>query len=123
MGQPRRFSSRDRQRLERARDHYLRYCYRNRTAARATEFAAYIGVTAPYLSRFVTLVTRTSVREFLRQSQLAYAVQLLRSTPLSVDEIALASAFGTPATFYRCFVAAYGKTPAALRYDMAEVTK
>jgi AraC-like DNA-binding protein len=98
-----RFTYRDRQRIERAAEHYLRGCYRARTAARASEFASYLGVTAPYLSRFVSATAATSVREFLRRRQLVYAEQLLRTTPLSVESIAIASAFGTPATFYRCF--------------------
>jgi AraC-like DNA-binding protein len=114
----RRFTHRDRQRLERARDHYLHACYRERTAARASEFAAHLGVTAPYLSRLVTAVARIPVREFLRRRQLEYAEQLLHTTPLPISEIALASAFGTPSTFYRCFTAAYGSTPAAFREVM-----
>lgn len=113
--QPRLFTHRDRQRLERARDHYLNYCYQKQTAARASEFASYLGVTTSYLSRLVALVARVSVRDFLRRTQLEYAEQLLRSTPLPVDSIAIASAFGTPSTFYRCFVAAYGATPSEYR--------
>ena len=104
--------------MERARDHYLRDCYRKRTAARAEEFASYLGVTAGYLSRLVTLVAGTTVHDFLRQSQLAHAANLLRSTPLSVDAIAIASAFGTPSTFYRCFVGAYGATPSEYRREL-----
>ena len=111
----RQFTDADRLRLDRARDHYLRECYRKRTAARAEEFASYLGVTAAYLSRFATLVSGTPVRDFLRQSQLAHAADLLMRTPLPVDEIAIASGFGTPSTFYRCFVAAYGTTPAEYR--------
>jgi AraC-like DNA-binding protein len=109
------FSSRDRRRLERAADLYLRWCYRNRTAARVTEFAEVLGWTQSYLSRFVAAVAGLPVRDYLRRRQLAYAAYLLRATPLSNREIALASAFGTPSTFYRCFVAGYGSTPAMYR--------
>ncbi|HEX3581729.1 MAG TPA: helix-turn-helix domain-containing protein [Thermoanaerobaculia bacterium] len=112
------FRYRDRQRIERAAEHYLRACYRARTAARASEFASYLGVSAPYLSRLVAAAAATPVREFLRRRQLAYAEQLLRSTPLSVAHIAIASAFGTPATFYRCFAKAFGDTPASYREVM-----
>lgn len=114
----RHFTHRDRQRLERARDHYLRSCYREQSAARASEFAFRVGVSAAYLSRFVSAVAGMPVRDFLRRPQLAYAEQLLRATPLTVNEIAIASAFGTPSTFYRCFAAAYGSTPAAFREVM-----
>jgi AraC-like DNA-binding protein len=117
--QPRRFTHRDLQRLERARDHYLKYCYRKQTAARASEFASYLGVTTSYLSRLVFLVARVSVRDFLRRTQLVYAERLLLSTPLSVDAIAIASGFGTPSTFYRCFAAAYGTSPTEYRRSSA----
>lgn len=112
------FSHRDRVRLDRAADHYLQTCYRNRTAARATEFAAVLQLTQPYLSRFVAAITRLPVRDYLRRRQLAYAEYLLRATPIVVDEVAVASGFGDPSTFYRCFKAAYGRTPSAYRREV-----
>jgi AraC-like DNA-binding protein len=116
----RRFSHRDRQRLERAADLYLRQCYRSREAARATEFASFLGVTSPYLGRVVPEIVGMPVREFLRRRQLSYAADLLHATPAPIEDIARGSAFGTASTFHRCFVAAYGVTPAAYR---REVTK
>jgi len=112
------FTPRDRRRLERAADHYLRACYRSGTAARVTEFAAVLDLTQPYLSRFVAAITGLPVRDYLRQRQLAYAAYLLQATPLSVRQIAIASAFGAPSTFYRCFQAAYDKTPAVYRREV-----
>lgn len=108
------------QRLERAREHYLEECYHGRTAARVSEFAVFLGVTQPYLSRIVPEIAGLSVRDFLRARQLARAADLLRSTPLRIDQVAIESAFGTPSTFHRCFVRAFRKTPAAYR---EEVTK
>jgi AraC-like DNA-binding protein len=112
---PKQFTHRDRQRLERAAEHYLRDCYRRRTAARVSEFADSLDLTQAYLSRVVALMTGMPVRDFLRERQLHYAASLLRATPLSVREIALASAFGTVSTFHRCFVTAFDLTPAAYR--------
>jgi AraC-like DNA-binding protein len=109
------FSRRDRRRLDRAADHYLHACYRNRTAARVTEFAAVLELTQPYLSRFVAAVTGLPVRDYLRQRQLAYTEYLLQATPLPVDKVAVASGFGDSSTFYRCFKAAYGSTPSVYR--------
>jgi AraC-like DNA-binding protein len=117
---PKRFTHRDRQRLERAGDHYLRACYRQRTAARASELAAFLGVTPPYLSRIVSAILGVTARDFLRRRQLAYAAERLRTTRLSIHELALASAFGTASTFHRCFVSVYGITPGAYR---RQVTK
>lgn len=59
-----------------------------------------------------------SLRDFLRKQQLAYAGQLLRTTPLPAEEIALRCGFGTVATFYRWFRAAHGTTPGAFREVM-----
>lgn len=105
----------DRRRLERAADLYLHACYQSQTAARAKEFAEYLRITRPHLSRRAPQLTGLSIRDFLRSRQLAYAKHLLCTTPLSVDQIAVACAFGTPWTFYRCFRAAFGTTPAIYR--------
>jgi AraC-like DNA-binding protein len=105
----------DRHRLKRAADLYLHSCYGTRTAARADEFAAFLGIARPHLSRLAPQILGMSLHDFLRGRQLEHAKVLLRSTPLSVDEVALASAFGTPWTFYRSFRTAFGVTPAQYR--------
>jgi AraC-like DNA-binding protein len=110
----------ERARLVRSAVLYLAHCYRTRTAARTDEFAAFLGVSRPYLSRHIQERLGVSPLDFLRRQQLDYARRLLATTPLSIDEIAVASAFGTPWTFYRCFKSAYGTTPAQYR---REVTK
>jgi AraC-like DNA-binding protein len=118
-GKPRKSSARsrdaDRRRFERAAELYLHACYGTKTAARAEEFAAFLRLTRPYLSRIVPDLIGMPLRDYLRGQQLAYAQHLLRTMPLTVDEIALASAFGTPWTFYRCFKAAFGMTPTEYR--------
>src|ERR1051325_1001537 len=114
------YSHRDRQRVERAADLSVARCYRDRTAARVSEFAEVLGVARPYLSRIIPAISGLSVRDFLRRRQLAYAAHLLRSTPASVQEIGIASAFGTASTFHRCFVAAFGKTPGEYRKQGAD---
>ena len=112
---PRILTHAHRQRLERSSDHYLQVCYRKKTAARASEFASYLGVTPEYLSFIVRQLTGKTPRNFLRAKQLLYAEQLLRVTPLLVEEIALSSGFGTTGTFYRCFQAKHGMPPGAFR--------
>lgn len=105
----------DRQRLERAAALYLRDCYRRRTAARVSEFAAYLDLTTAHLSRTASAIVGMSLRDFLRAKQIAYAGQLLRTTPLTIEEIAVRCGFGTASTFYRWFTAAHGTTPGAFR--------
>ena len=103
------------QRLDRASDLYLQDCYRTKTAVRASEFAASLGVTHSYLSGMVRQLTGMTLIEYLRAKQLRYAEQLLQVKQLTVEEIAVRSGFGTPATFYRYFGAKHGMTPTAFR--------
>jgi AraC family transcriptional regulator len=112
---PRTFTHAHRQRLERAVAHYLRDCYRKATAARASEFAASLGLTSTYLSRIAPDILGMPLRDFMRQQQIAYAVQLLKTTPLPSKEIALRCGFGTVSTFHRWFRSAYDETPGAFR--------
>lgn len=112
---PRRFTTAHLRRLERATDVYLGDCYRKRTAARTSELAHFLGVHPHYISTIAPKILGKPLRIFLREKQLAMAVKLLRRTPLTVDEIAVRCAFGTPSTFYRWFVSAYQVTPAAFR--------
>lgn len=113
----------DRRRLERAAELYLDSCYNSRSAARADEFAEYLRLARPYLSRLVRELTGIPVRSFLRSRQLAYAQQLLRTTPLPIGEVAVASAFGTEWTFIRCFKSAFGRTPAEFRREEANTRR
>jgi AraC-like DNA-binding protein len=112
---PRSFTHAHRQRLERAAEHYLRNCYRNNSAARASEFAMELGLTPEYVSWLATRILGKSLHAFLREKQVAYAARLLKTSPLSVEEIALRSGFGTAATLYRWFIATYEVPPGAFR--------
>jgi AraC-like DNA-binding protein len=112
---PSRSRDADRRRFERSAELYLHACYGAKTAARADQFAEFLRVTRPYLSRIVPELIGMPLRDFLRREQLAHARHLLRTTPLTIDQIALASAFGTPWTFYRRFKAAFGMTPGEYR--------
>jgi AraC-like DNA-binding protein len=109
-----------RQRLERAAELYLVSCYERRTAARADEFAEHLRRSRPYLSRIVPEVLGISLRVFLRERQLAYACQLLKTTNRSTVIIGQAAGFGTHPTFYRCFKKALGMTPGEYRNQVTK---
>jgi AraC-like DNA-binding protein len=117
---PTRFTRADLQRLERAADLYLQDCYRKGTAARVSEFATYLHVSRPYLSRAIRRITGDSATAFLRARQLRRAQHLLETSRLTVGRIAVASAFGTARTLRRFFRIAVGMSPEAYRN---EVTK
>jgi AraC-like DNA-binding protein len=105
----------DRMVLERAAEHYVQACFRNKTAVRASELATELQVTPAYLSRTAREIIGEPISEFLRKKQIAYAVRLLCTTALTIEEIALGSGFGTATTFYRAFRKAFVMTPAAYR--------
>src|SRR5258708_3857179 len=115
-----RSTHRDRQRLERAIDLYLRACYRERKVARVAAFAACIGLNRSYVSRWVSALTGSPLGHLLQRRQLQRAEEWLRLTTLPVAEIGPASAFGSRHTFHRVFLAAYGITPAVYRAQVTE---
>jgi len=102
--------------LQRAAAHYLHdRCYARRSAARVAEFAEYLELTAPYLSRISREALGMPLRDFLRQQQLQHAAKLLRIRKLPMSEVALRAGFGTIGTLYRWFGAAYGVPPGTYR--------
>lgn len=100
-----------RKRYERAARLYLERCYATRSAARASEFAEFVGLTRAHLSVEVKRLFGVGPREFLRNLQLDHACWLLRATPARPAVVAVAAAFGTVSTFYRVFTARYGTSP------------
>lgn len=112
---PRRFTHAHRQRLQRAVRHYLEECYRRATSARVSECAASLELTLPYLSRIAPEILGMSLLRYMRHIQVARAEQLLRTTPLEAEEIALRAAFGSVPTFYKWFRVVHGMTPGEFR--------
>ena len=111
---PRRFTPGHRQGLDRAAEHFLRDCYRQKKPARAKDFARSMDLTPEYLSWLGSQIVG-GLHAFLRKKQVDHAARLLRRTPLSVEEIAERSGFGTRSAMHRWFMQAYGMGPAAYR--------
>ena len=100
-------------------DRYLSDCYAGRTAARVSELAQFLDTARPYLSRVIPQLFGKTLHALLREKQLEEAKRLLRTTPLPMTEVALASAFGTTTTLYRVFRRAHGMTPGEYRQRSA----
>jgi AraC family transcriptional regulator, melibiose operon regulatory protein len=113
------FTHGHRQRLDRAAEHFLHECYRQRKPARAKDFARSLDLKPEYVSWLAAKILGGSLHRFFRGKQLAYAARLLRRTPYSVEEIAERSGFGTRSTMHRWFVKIYGIGPAAFRAQRA----
>jgi AraC-like DNA-binding protein len=117
---PRTFTPGHRQGLDRAAEHYLRECYRQKKPARGKDFARSLDRTPEYVSWLAAKILGETLHQFLRRKQVAYAARLLRRTPLSIEEIAARSAFGTRSAMHRWFVQVYGVGPAAFRERLPE---
>jgi AraC family transcriptional regulator len=106
---------RQRQRLERIFDLYLRHCYRQRTPVRSTELAGFMHIHPSTLSRVVKRYLGVTPHEALRDRQISEASRLLRDSNLAVDNIGRRVGFGTRATFFRVFAKATGMSPGEYR--------
>jgi AraC-like DNA-binding protein len=104
-----------RQGLDRAAEHFLRDCYRQKKPARGKDFARSLDLTPEYVSGMAAEILGESLHAFLRKKQVEYAARLLRRTPLTIEEIAARSGFGTLSAMHRWFVKVYGIGPAAFR--------
>ena len=112
---PRTFTRGHRQGLDRAAEHFLRECYRQKKPARGKDLAQSLDLTPEYVSWLAAQVLGESLHQYLRRKQVEYAARLLVRTPLSIEEIAARSAFGTRSTMHRWFVETYGIGPAEYR--------
>jgi AraC-like DNA-binding protein len=99
---------------------YLHACSGTGTPVRCDEYTAWLRMSRPYLSTMAQKVLGMSLHKFLRSKQLAHAQHLLRTTPLSIQLIAIRSGFGTDTTFARHFRAAFGITPGRYREQEAK---
>lgn len=106
----------NRARFRRAIERYLAYCYRRRTAARVSEFADVLGANRQHVSRTIASLFGMPLRRVLREYQLAYAEQILRTVPdLPIEEVALIAGFGHRSSFFRIYRRERGMTPGEYR--------
>ncbi len=96
---------------------YLAFCHRERTAARASELAGFLGIAYRTLRRVCNRVLGVSVNVAIRAGQVEQAAHLLRETDLPIDEIGLLAGFGDRRTFFRAIRREFGCSPSAVRKD------
>jgi len=80
-------------------------------------FASQMGYSRSYLTRKLTQQWQKSPGEVLRLVRLQKAASLLRTTQLSIGEIATQVGYGASAAFGRAFMQVYGQSPRAYRHD------
>lgn len=70
--------------------------------------------------RKVKTLTGLSPMEFVKNVKLKHAYELLRTTDMSVAEVAYSSGFNNPKYFTMCFKAEFGTTPRQVRGGRTE---
>jgi AraC-like DNA-binding protein len=89
---------------------YVAQCFREETQPQVSELAVLLGVPSYELSRLYISATGESLSSYLKRMQIGRARRLLRTTDLTLNQIAYASGFGTRASFFRAFKKACGCT-------------
>ena len=79
------------------------------------KMAIELGYHKDYLSRVFNETIEMGFSKYLNTMRLRYAVQLIRTTDQSLEEIADLSGFGNPHSFYDFFKENYHCTPGAYR--------
>lgn len=85
----------------------------NLNAAMAAET---FGISKKYVSQFLKDQTGRSFNEYVEELRLTHAMTLLRTTELSITEIAANCGFSTQNTFYKAFRRRYDLSPSAVRH-------
>ena len=62
-------------------------------------------------------------KTYVRERRIARARELLRSTPMSIEEIATALGYDEPTSFFRAFKRTTGQTPGAYRQRLAHTER
>lgn len=92
--------------------HFIQKNYHNLTLPEAAKHFSY---SESYFSRMIKKYTGQSFSEIIRTQRLNFAERLLRTTDLSMQDIALQSGFSDVSHFYRQFRCAFHETPVEFR--------
>jgi len=74
-----------------------------------------LGITASHVSRLFRQAMGIGIREYMKRKRLQSAAIKLKTTTLSIKEIAADLGYRSPADFFRQFKRAFHVTPAAFR--------
>lgn len=82
--------------------------------------AEHFGISKKYVSQFLKDQTGKSYNEYLEELRLNHAMKLLRSTDLSITEVAVNCGFYSQNTFYKAFRRRFDLSPSAVRHGRTE---
>ncbi len=99
----------------------LAYVSENHAAVTLEELAVHFGRSRSYISHLFKKLTGRSIRAYCNELKLFSAEKLLRTTEMSVTEIAFESGFEDTSYFVRLFKEKYGYTP--YKYKKSNLTR
>lgn len=79
--------------------------------------AEHFGISKKYVSQFLKEQTGKSYNEYLEELRLNHALDLLRTTDLSITEVAGSCGFYSQNTFYKAFRRRFELSPSAVRHN------
>ena len=106
--------------FDRLKDAVLNYIRTDYRDASLTVLAASLGLSHTYLCKWITANMDMSFKELLVEHRFKMAEYLLKTTNLSVADLASAVGYENPSYFYRQFRRRYGKTPRTIRQHTPE---
>jgi transcriptional regulator GlxA family with amidase domain len=100
-----------------AADAYLELCIRLGTPPQVRELARYLALSPSAVSKRFRALYGELPGAYMKRRQLAIAIQLLRTTHLSVAIIAMRAGFGSRETLFRTFRRLLRLPPSAFRLE------
>jgi AraC family transcriptional regulator len=77
--------------------------------------ARQVHMSESHFSHQVKALLGVAPKTYVREQRIARAIELLRATKLSVEEIALELGYDAPTSFFRAFKRTTGRTPGSYR--------
>lgn len=87
----------------------------NQKEIKVGDICRQIGVSKSQLYRKITSLTDRSPTEFMKEFRLEKAIELIKSHPDNITEVAFESGFSNPSYFAKCFKEKFGLLPSEYR--------
>ena len=101
-------------------DNALSYIHNHYTHAKVCDIASYIGITRSYLTHIFKQKMEISPQEYLLNYRLEQGSRLLRTSGMSIQEIAESIGYENPLTFSKMFKSVYGVSPKNYRLKVRQ---
>nr|WP_243429203.1 helix-turn-helix domain-containing protein [Defluviitalea raffinosedens] len=98
-------------------DYAMQYISLNYDHIKVSDIAKYIGINRSYLTHIFKKNLNISPQKYLLNYRLKKAAELIRTTNMSIQDIAVKVGYENPLTFSKMFKQVYGVSPKHYRYQ------